>query len=119
MNPEPGFYYHYKHDPKGSVNNYAYEVLNVAHHTEMKGEGGALVIYRPLYESFVYKQGKHWDARPLSMFMEKVIKDGKELERFTKITEPKVIAELEQIRNEMYQEIAKPSEIRENKIKLK
>jgi hypothetical protein len=24
--PEPGFYYHYKHDPNGTVNNYAYEV---------------------------------------------------------------------------------------------
>lgn len=28
--PERGFYYHYKHDPAGSVDNYAYEVLGAA-----------------------------------------------------------------------------------------
>ena len=100
--PEKGFYHHYKHDPKGSVNDYAYEVLNMAHHTEMKGEENALVIYRPLYEAFVYKQGKHWDARPMAMFMEKIIKDGKEIERFTLITDPKIISELEKIRDMMY-----------------
>lgn len=32
--PEKGFYYHYKHDPNGSFDNYAYEVLNIGHHTE-------------------------------------------------------------------------------------
>ncbi len=32
--PEKGFYYHYKHDPKGEVNNYAYEVMGVGSHTE-------------------------------------------------------------------------------------
>ncbi len=32
--PDKGFYYHYKHDPNGLVNNYAYEVLNIGHHTE-------------------------------------------------------------------------------------
>lgn len=32
--PEKGFYYHYKHDPKGEFNNYAYEVVGLGLHTE-------------------------------------------------------------------------------------
>ena len=101
--PEKGFYYHYKHDENGSINNYAYEVLNIAHHTEIDSlEESAMVVYMPLYQSSVYKAGKHWDARPFSMFMEKVLKDGVELDRFTKITDPKTIEELEKIRDVMY-----------------
>jgi hypothetical protein len=33
--PEPGYYYHYKHDPNGPLNNYAYYIYGVGHHTEM------------------------------------------------------------------------------------
>lgn len=101
--PEKGFYYHYKHDPTKDVGNYAYEVLNVAHHTEINDfDEAAMVIYRPLYEAKVYIAGKHWDARPLAMFMESVMKDGKEMPRFTKITDPRIISELEKIKQEMY-----------------
>ncbi len=118
--PEKGFYYHYKHDPKGETENYAYEVLNVAHHTEIKGlDESAMVVYRPLYEAMVYKIGKHWDVRPLAMFMENVQKDGEEISRFTKITDPKIISELEKIRDKMYESPEKPSKIKENKIKNK
>ncbi len=101
--PQKGFYYHYKHDPIKDVGNYAYEVLNIAYHTEIADEKERmLVIYRPLYKAFVYEEGQRWDARPLTMFMEKVIKDGKEMDRFTPITDPKIIAELEKIRDVMY-----------------
>lgn len=102
--PEKGFYHHYKHDPAGSVNNYAYEVMGVGHHTEddCRPEDANLVVYRPLYESSVYKAGKLFDIRPLEMFMESVTKDGKTFPRFQKITEPDVIAELTKIRDEMY-----------------
>lgn len=101
--PQKGFYYHYKHDPKGEVNNFAYEVLNVAHHTEIEDwDENAFVIYRPLYESTVYKRGKHWDARPRGMFMENIFKEGKEMPRFTKITDSEVIAKLSEIRDQMY-----------------
>ena len=111
--PQPGFYYHYKHNPKGEVGNYAYEVLNIAHHTEIEGlEESAMVVYRPLYAASVYKIGKHWDVRPLSMFMEDVeVKQNEQgfsllkMKRFTKITDPKTILELEKIRDRMY---AKP-----------
>ncbi len=102
--PEKGFYYHYKHDPAKDEFNYAYEVLNIGHHTEIDGlEESAMVVYRPLYESAgVYGIGKHWDVRPLGMFMEIVTKDGKTFERFQKITDPEIIKKLEQKRDGMY-----------------
>src|SRR5436305_12798626 len=34
MLPEPGYYYHFKHDPNGPLNNYAYYIYGVGHHTE-------------------------------------------------------------------------------------
>ncbi len=103
--PEKGFYYHYKHSGK-SVDDYAYEVLNIGHHTEIDGlEASAMVVYRPLYKSAgVYGIGKHWDVRPLGMFMEAVTKDGKQVPRFKKIEDPAVIAQLEKIALEMYGE---------------
>lgn len=102
--PEKGLYYHYKHDPYGSINNYAYEVMGVGIHTEdnCSPEDEHMVVYRPLYEARVFTAGKLFDLRPLGMFMENVIKDGKTFPRFKKITDTKVIAELEAIRMEMY-----------------
>ncbi|MCX6747411.1 MAG: DUF1653 domain-containing protein [Candidatus Nomurabacteria bacterium] len=106
---EKGFYYHYKHDPNGEVNNYAYEVLSIGHHTEMHhGEDGGvdeslMVVYRPLYESaFVYQVGKHWDVRPLSMFLEDITKDNKTTPRFQKIVDLETINKLIEIRDFMY-----------------
>lgn len=102
--PEKGFYYHYKHDPAGEVNNYAYEVMGVGHHTEddCREIDKYMVVYRPMYEAFVYKNGKMFDIRPLSMFMEDVTKDGKTFSRFQKITNMEIISKLEKIRDMMY-----------------
>ena len=102
--PESGFYYHYKHDEKGSVNNYAYEVIGVGCHTEddCRPEDANMVVYRPLYESSVYKAGKLFDLRPLDMWMGNVTKDDRAFPRFQKITDMAVIAELEVIKNKMY-----------------
>jgi hypothetical protein len=103
--PEKGLYYHYKHDPSGAVNNYAYEVLGVGCHTEddCRPEDANMVVYRPLYESAsVYKAGKLFDIRPLGMFWENVTKDGKTSARFQKITDANVIAQLELIRSQLY-----------------
>ena len=98
--PVKGFYYHYKHDPAGLFNTYAYEVMGVGHHTE---EDYNLVIYRPLYEeAFVYRNGKMFDARPLEMFMEEVEKSGKRFLRFTPITDSALIKRLEEQREKMY-----------------
>lgn len=101
--PEKGFYYHYKHDPSKDDFNYAYEVLNIAHHTEVEGlEESAMVVYRPIYEAPVFKIGKHWDVRPLNMFMEEVIKDGKTIPRFRKVIDESLIKKLEERVKEMY-----------------
>lgn len=103
MEIEKGFYYHYKHDPKGSVNNYAYEVMGIGHHTEIDGlPESAMVMYRPLYEASVYKAGKHWDLRPVSMFIESVDKNGVVVPRFQKIADSDIIHILEKIRDDMY-----------------
>lgn len=103
MKLEKGFYYHYKHDPNGPVNNYAYEVVGFGMHTEMHDDpNGKLVVYRPLYEAFVYTNGKMFDIRPYAMFAETVTKDGKTFPRFQKITDPVVIGQLEKVRDAMY-----------------
>ncbi len=99
--PAKGFYYHYKHDPSGLVNNYAYEVVGIGHHTEQ--DGVYFVVYRPIYESSVYLEGKLFDIRPVDSFMEPVIKDGKTFPRFTLIkTDSVVLLELQKIKIEMY-----------------
>jgi hypothetical protein len=68
----PGLYYHYKHP------DLRYRVLGVGKHSE---SGEDLVIYEALYDNPV---SKLW-ARPLTMFLEKIIIDGKEISRFTYI----------------------------------
>ena len=107
--PEPGFYYHYKHDPNGAINNYAYEVIGIGFHTEDDARPGEehFLVYRPLYEASVYKASKElgiacFDNRPLEMWMAEVEKDGRKFPRFQKITDPAIIAELEKVRVGMY-----------------
>lgn len=102
--PEKGFYYHYKHSADKPINDYAYEVMGVGFHTEddCRPEDVNMVVYRPLYESSVYVAGKFFDLRPLEMWMGDVIKDGKTFPRFKRILDPKVISELEAIRDKMY-----------------
>ncbi|MDQ3014536.1 MAG: DUF1653 domain-containing protein [bacterium] len=102
--PEKGFYYHYKHDPHGLINNYAYEVVGVGFHTEndCRPIDTHMVIYQPIYESTVFTLGKFFDIRPLEMFAENVTKESKTFPRFKKITDPNVIAQLEKIKAKMY-----------------
>src|SRR6201993_1071152 len=69
--PEPGYYYHFKHDPDGPLNNYAYYIYGVGHHTEddCRTEDAFLQGYRPLYEeAYAYRHGGLFDLRPLHMF---------------------------------------------------
>ncbi len=103
--PEKGFYYHYKHRDEIGVRDYAYEVMGTGCHTEdnCRGIDIHLVVYRPLYESSVYTAGKLFDIRPLSMFLEDVSEDGKIFPRFQKITDLNIIAELEEVKQQMYE----------------
>lgn len=103
--PEPGYYYHYKHDPNGMFDNYAYYIYGVGHHTEddCRPEDGFMQVYRPLYEdSFVYRNGGMFDLRPLHMFYEPAVVDGKEVPRFTRITDPALIERLRAKKRAMY-----------------
>ena len=104
----PGFYYHYKHDPDGTINNYAYEVMGPLHHTEdqdCRPEDIFMMIYRPLYrEALAYKMGKLYDGRPFAMFMEDVEIEGVMRPRFVRITDPMIVGALAMIRDEMYPE---------------
>lgn len=101
-----GFYYHYKHDPSGEVNNYAYEVLGVGYHTEKEevSPDKYVVVYRALYESGSYVDGKMFAIRPYGMFTEQVEVKGVSVPRFRLITDEAVIEELRKIRDKMYLE---------------
>lgn len=104
--PEAGFYYHYKHDPAGTVNNYAYYICGVGHHTEddCRPEDEFMLVYRPLYEAYVYRIGKLFDLRPLHMFYDPAMIGGNSVPRFTKITDPAIIAQLRAVMAQMYSE---------------
>ena len=66
---ELGVYKHYK-------GNF-YEVIGIAKHSETLDD---LVIYKPLYESI----SEYW-VRPISMWNEQVLIDGKSIIRFQKV----------------------------------
>jgi Protein of unknown function (DUF1653) len=103
--PAPGFYYHFKHDPGGPVNNYAYYIYGVGHHTEADcpPEDAFMQVYRPLYEeAYAYRHGGLFDLRPLHMFFAPAIWKGKEVPRFTRILDPAIIARLEAVKARMY-----------------
>lgn len=107
--PGPGFYYHYKHDPAGPLNNYAYEVIGTgcATETDWSTPDAYMVVYRPLYEdSPAFRAGGLYYLRPASMFMEDIPdKNGAPLiPRFHKITNPEIIEEMKAMRRKMYGE---------------
>ena len=69
-NFQTGIYQHYKGNK--------YLVLGVAKHSETKED---LVVYVTLYEN---DMASMW-VRPMSMFIENVIVDGKSMPRFRKV----------------------------------
>lgn len=71
---KPGKYHHYK--------GKEYEVIGIAKHSETLED---MVVYKALYESDKFNKDQMW-IRPLSMFVEKVIIDGKEIPRFDYIS---------------------------------
>ncbi len=95
--PEPGFYYHFKHNPE-DIFDHSYELIGVGRDTETEGY---VVLYRPLYESEFLK-GVDASVRPINLFTDVVERDGKTFPRFQKITDPEIIKKLEEKRREMY-----------------
>ena len=69
---KPGIYRHYK--------GFDYEVIDMAIHSETLEE---LVLYRPLYGD-----SKLW-VRPASMFLERLLVEGRTVTRFEYIGEAK------------------------------
>ena len=67
---KPGLYKHYK----GNI----YEVIGVAKHSETLEE---MVVYNATYQT----EGENLWVRPLKMFIETIVVDGKNVKRFTKI----------------------------------
>jgi len=66
--------YNYKHPDR------FYKIIGIAKHSETLED---LVLYKALYAGdFPY--GQIW-ARPKKMFLEKILKEGKEIPRFTLI----------------------------------
>jgi hypothetical protein len=103
--PEPGYYYHFKHNPDGPLNNYAYYIYGVGHHTEgdCRAEDAFMQVYRPLYEeAYAYRNGGLFDLPPLHMFFEPAEWKRKKTPRFTKIVDRDVIAQLAAIKARMY-----------------
>ena len=93
------FYYHFKHNPKVSVNNYAYEVIGLAKHTET---GEITVVYRPLYENEWLQGEASLFSRPLAMFIDTVNKPEYTGPRFRLIEDPDIKLKLNDIRDQMY-----------------
>lgn len=115
--PEPGFYYHYKHDPDmrradcpdAGIRNYAYEVLpSFGLYTEETDADIFHVDYVPLYPwAKVYEISMILgriceDHRPVSMFLEDVQTDTYKGPRFRKITDRELIKHLAEVRDKMY-----------------
>lgn len=102
--PEKGFYYHFKHDPTGPVNNYAYEVIGVGVHTEddCDPRDAVMVQYIPLYDCPLADQMNLFYSGPLAKWMGEVTVGGIPIPRFTRITDLHVIAQLKRARAEIY-----------------
>lgn len=62
-------------------------------------------VYRPLYEAYASRNGGLFDLRPLHMFYEPAVVQGREVPRFTRITDPEVIAQLQLIKARMYPDL--------------
>lgn len=71
---ELGKYKHYK----GNL----YEVIAVAHHSETLEE---MVVYKALYDTPDFGYGAIW-IRPLVMFEEVIVIDGRSLKRFEMVS---------------------------------
>ena len=73
-----GIYYHYKSKDK------IYRVIGVAKHSETMED---MVVYQALYDIPELGGEDVMFVRPLAMFVQNVIVDGKEVPRFTFVHE--------------------------------
>lgn len=96
-NLKKGFYYHFKHNPNLSVNNYAYKLVGIAKHSETEE---ITVIYRPMYKNEWLGEAELM-SRPIDMFMDTVDKPEYTGPRFRLIEDPEIISKLNDISVEL------------------
>ena len=92
---QKGFYYHFKHNPGISLNNYAYKVIGTAKHSETEE---VTVIYKPMYKNEWLGEAELM-SRPIDMFLDTVEKPEYSGLRFRLIEDPEIIAKLSDIRD--------------------
>jgi hypothetical protein len=73
LHVQVGVYRHYK--------SHLYRVIGMAKHSETLED---LVVYEALESHGKFQKGQRW-VRPASMFLEKVLVQGKQTPRFTRI----------------------------------
>ena len=95
INIKKGFYYHFKHDPSKSINNYAYRLVGTAKHSETEE---VTVIYKPMYRN-EWLGEVELISRPIEMFMDTVEKPEYTGPRFRLIEDPEIIAKLNILRD--------------------
>jgi hypothetical protein len=79
----------YKHYKSTGGLDHVYKITGIAKHSETDE---LLVIYEPLYaSSWMIESQADFSARPLDMFMGTVEIDGKTIQRFALISDPKII----------------------------
>ncbi len=93
---QKGYYYHFKHNPKGPVNNYAYKVIGISKHIETEE---MLVIYKPLYKNDWLGEAEVF-ARSIDMFMDNISKPEYSGPRFKLIENLEIISKLNDISNQ-------------------
>lgn len=72
--------------PVGKYRHYKgkfYEVIGTAIHSETLER---MIVYRALYDSKDFGKDQIW-IRPEKMFLEKILVDGKEVQRFERVSE--------------------------------
>lgn len=96
-NIKKGFYYHFKHNPNQSINNYAYWLVGIAKHSETEE---ITVIYKPMYKN-EWLGGVELISRPIDMFMDTVEKPEYSGPRFRLMEDPEIIARLSVLRDDL------------------
>lgn len=92
-----GFYYHFKHNPEVSINNYAYWLVGIAKHSENEE---FTVIYKPMYKNEWLGEAELM-SRPIEMFTDMVEKPEYSGPRFKLIEDPEIIAKLSILRDNL------------------
>lgn len=92
MKPQIGeFYYHFKHNTE-DIYDHSYVIVGYGFDAEKDCE---VIFYKPLYEVEIFKNSDmDVFVRSVDNFTERIERDGKTFERFSKIIDEKIIEEL-------------------------